>query len=74
MEQEYNELIEHEISHEIRTAEIRRLDIFGKPPAERWDNNSRYNKALNADPSGKPVPRPRAGQPLQVPLDDIVQQ
>ncbi len=45
-----------------------------KPPGERWDNNSRYNKALNADPSGNPVPRPRAGQPLQVPRDDIVQQ
>jgi hypothetical protein len=45
-----------------------------KPPGERWDSNSRYNKALNADPSDNPVPRPRAGQPLQVPLDDIVQQ
>lgn len=45
-----------------------------KPPAERWDNNSLYNKALNADPSGNPVPRPRAGQPLQVPLEDTVQQ
>jgi hypothetical protein len=31
-------------------------------------------KLLNADPSGNPVPRPRAGQPLQVPRDDIVQQ
>ena len=45
-----------------------------KPPSERWNNNSRYNKALNADPSGNPVPRPRAGQPMQVPRDDIVQQ
>jgi hypothetical protein len=48
--------------------------MFAPPNGELWENNSRYNKALNADPSGNPVRRPRAGQPLQVPLDDIVQQ
>lgn len=48
--------------------------MFQPPNGEPWDNNSRYNKALNADPSGNPIRRPRAGQPLQVPLDDIVQQ
>lgn len=48
--------------------------MFQPPNGEPWDNNSRYNKALNADPSGNPIPRPRAGQPLQVPREDIVQQ
>lgn len=65
-----------------RCAEILRPNRVGlilfallqPPDGEPWDNNRRYNKALNADPSGDPVPRPRAGQPLQVPLDDIVQQ
>ena len=44
--------------------------MFQPPNGEPWNNNANYNRALNADPSGNPVPRPRAGQPLQIPLDD----
>ncbi len=45
-----------------------------KPPSKKslgepWDNNARYNRALNADPSNNSIPRPRKGQPLQVPLN-----
>src|SRR5574341_978283 len=36
---------------------------------ENWHNNAKYNRALNADPSGSVIPRPRLGQPLQIPLN-----